>query len=251
GWPVSLLDFGVLILLTATTVIGLPAVGVVLMVAMLVLPGASARFWTDRLSVLLVVAAAIGFLVAGAGTFASASFERLPAGPIIVLCGTAVFAFSVLFAPRRGLLARRRREREQHDRRLRHRILRFLFERVENEDAPDPDLATIVSELGAPRRSVGRTLRTLRRNGMVESIAPRVVLNEHGWNRATRVVRTLRLWEQYLLTHANIDRDLVDPDAEIIERILPSDVIHELEVALHEAGRVPELPERATEGSAT
>ena len=55
GWRVGPLDFALMILLTATTVIGLPAVGVVLMVAMLILPGASARFWSDRLGVVLVI----------------------------------------------------------------------------------------------------------------------------------------------------------------------------------------------------
>ena len=56
------------------------------------------------------------------------------------------------------------------------------------------------------------------------------------------MVRTIRLWEQYLLTHADIDRDLVDPDAEVIESLLPVDVVHELEVGLVRSGRRPVQP---------
>jgi hypothetical protein len=67
--------------------------GVVLISALLIMPGAAARFWTDRLSTLLVLSGIFGFGVGLVGTWLSASLDQLPAGPIIVLSGTALFVF--------------------------------------------------------------------------------------------------------------------------------------------------------------
>jgi manganese/zinc/iron transport system permease protein len=106
GWPVYGLDLLLMSLVALAVVIGLPAVGVVLISALLIMPGAAARFWTDRLSTLLVLAGIFGFSVGLVGTWLSATFDQLPAGPIIVLTGTALFVTSLLFGTRRGLLAR-------------------------------------------------------------------------------------------------------------------------------------------------
>ncbi len=106
GWPSQLIDGLMMLLLVFAVVIGLPAVGVLMMAALLIIPGAAARFWTDRLGVLLVVAGAFGMSAGVAGSFVSATFEKLPAGPSIVLAATTLFLVSLVFAPRRGLIAR-------------------------------------------------------------------------------------------------------------------------------------------------
>lgn len=106
GWPVLRLDLLLMMLLAVTVVIGLPAVGVVMIAALLILPPATARFWTDRLGVLLVLAASIGCGTGALGTLLSAHYATLPAGPIIVLCGSGLFLLSALLAPHRGLIAR-------------------------------------------------------------------------------------------------------------------------------------------------
>jgi manganese/zinc/iron transport system permease protein len=100
-------------LIVAAVVVGLQTVGVVLMSAMLVGPGAAARQWTDRLSVMLVLAAGFGALAGVAGALASISVSRLSTGPTIVLCLTALVGFSLLLAPRRGLVWAWRRERRR------------------------------------------------------------------------------------------------------------------------------------------
>lgn len=109
GWPVGTLDLILIILLGLVVVIGLPAVGVVMMAALLILPGVTARFWTDRLAVMLPVSVGFGVTTGSVGTWLSANYVNLPAGPIIVLVGASLFLFSSVFAPRRGLIARWRR----------------------------------------------------------------------------------------------------------------------------------------------
>lgn len=116
GWPVLLLDLALMGLIALAVVFGLPAVGVVLMAALLILPAASARFWTDRLGTLLVLSSLIGLGIGLAGTAVSANRAGLPAGPIITLVGTLGFAFSAIAAPRRGVLARLAERRDALDR---------------------------------------------------------------------------------------------------------------------------------------
>ena len=89
GWPVRLLDLLLLALVTAVTVAGLQAVGLILIIAFLITPAAAARFWTERLDRMLLLAALIGGL---SGWLAqSALMPRLPAGAVIVLVAAAVF----------------------------------------------------------------------------------------------------------------------------------------------------------------
>ncbi|MEX2027519.1 MAG: iron chelate uptake ABC transporter family permease subunit, partial [Pirellulaceae bacterium] len=106
GWPVFALDLLLMSLIALAVVIGLPAVGAVMMAALLIIPAAAARFWTDRLSKLLWLSAAFGLATGLIGTMLSATFDNLPAGPIIVLTGSAIFVVSLLLGIKRGLIAR-------------------------------------------------------------------------------------------------------------------------------------------------
>jgi manganese/zinc/iron transport system permease protein len=112
GWPVYGIDLLLMSLVAAAVVIGLPNVGVVLVSALLIMPGAAARFWTDHLRTLLVLAGVFGFFTGFVGTALSAAFNQLPAGPIIVLAGTAIFLASMLFGRRRGIIARLMQQRQ-------------------------------------------------------------------------------------------------------------------------------------------
>ncbi len=105
GFPMHRLDVLLTTLLVVAIVIGLQTVGVVLMSAILVAPAAAARQWTDRLGGVMGLAAAFGALAGVGGAVVSATAERLPTGPTIVLFAGVLVAVSLLFAPRRGLLA--------------------------------------------------------------------------------------------------------------------------------------------------
>ncbi len=105
GWPAARLDAALIGLGVLVTVLGLQAVGLVLVVALLILPAVAARFWSDRLAGVFWLS--VGFGAGGAflGAAASAAWTRAPAGASIVLALGAVFAASLLAAPERGVLA--------------------------------------------------------------------------------------------------------------------------------------------------
>lgn len=87
-------------------IIGLQTVGVILMSAMLITPAVAARQWTNRLWVMVTLSALFGALSGAAGTAASSLVPKLPTGPAIVVCASAIVIISVLFAPGRGILHR-------------------------------------------------------------------------------------------------------------------------------------------------
>jgi manganese/zinc/iron transport system permease protein len=116
GFPVRLLDVLLTTLLVVAIVVGLQTVGVVLMSAMVVAPAVAARQWTQRLSVMVALAAGFGALAGVAGAVISSAAAGLSTGPTIVLCISALVLVSLLLAPERGLLPgwlRHRRNRRR------------------------------------------------------------------------------------------------------------------------------------------
>lgn len=104
-------------LLAATAVVALQTVGVVLVVAMLIIPGATAYLLTDRFGVMLVLAPTISAVCAVAGIYTSYFFDTAPGGTIVLAQGVA-FVVVYLFAPQQGLVRKAVRaaaRRKNHD----------------------------------------------------------------------------------------------------------------------------------------
>jgi manganese/zinc/iron transport system permease protein len=118
GLPTGLLDALLTTLLVVAIAMGLQAVGVVLMSAMLVAPAAAARQWTDRLVSVVLLAALFGALSGVGGTLISSAGQGIATGPTIVLVASLIVLVSLLFAPARGLLPawlrQQRNRRELH-----------------------------------------------------------------------------------------------------------------------------------------
>ena len=235
GWPAFRLDLLLMCLVALTVVVGLPMVGVVLMAALLIIPAAAARFWTDRLEVLLVLSAVFGLLIGAIGVIPSAYIPTLPGGPPIVLVGAGVFLASVLFAPRRGAIARlvanhrfRRTVAEQA-------ALRVLYEIVEPglPDLPAMSLAAIQDRKPRDEREIVSTLDRLERNGLVrrESDAS-WTFTAAGLKRAAAVTRAFRVWELFLVENAETAGNYADLDVETLEIRLPRELIASLETRL-------------------
>lgn len=105
GWPVLWIDFALVAITALMVVAGLPAAGAVLVTALVVIPPVAARQWTDRVGVMLALAGCFGLAAAMAGVVASATVPGLATGPMVVLAAASLFAVSLVFAPKRGLLA--------------------------------------------------------------------------------------------------------------------------------------------------
>ncbi|ERI11456.1 metal ABC transporter permease [Aneurinibacillus aneurinilyticus] len=106
GFPMGILDAMVMLMIVLTVVIGLQAVGVVLMSAMLIIPPLAARYWTEKLSRMVLISGIFGAISGVFGTIISGFVPKLSTGPVIVLAAAVLFLFSMLAAPRRGLIVR-------------------------------------------------------------------------------------------------------------------------------------------------
>jgi manganese/zinc/iron transport system permease protein len=125
-------------LLVVAVVIGLQTVGVVLMSAMLVAPAAAARQWTDRLAVMVPLAAVFGVVSGVTGSMLSSVVVRLPTGPTIVVVLSCTVVVSLLFAPRRGLVWRRvRLARARRAPRLDPVLMHLYALSLQHEDNPE------------------------------------------------------------------------------------------------------------------
>ena len=101
--PVAALDLVLYLCVTAAVVISVQTIGNILVIALLVTPASAARLFTDNLETMMVLAALIGIVGSVLGVWLAWSFDS-PTGATIVLCVTAIFGLSWLFAPRRGVL---------------------------------------------------------------------------------------------------------------------------------------------------
>lgn len=108
GLPTRALHLLLLSLLSLAAVAALQTVGAILVVAMLITPGATAHLLTDRFQRMLLLAPAMGAVTAVVGAYASFFFDGSTGGVIVAL-QTALFLAALVLAPRHGLLAQRRR----------------------------------------------------------------------------------------------------------------------------------------------
>ncbi|MDY6997100.1 MAG: iron chelate uptake ABC transporter family permease subunit [Actinomycetota bacterium] len=108
GLNPRILSAALLGLLALTAVVALQAVGVVLVVALLITPGATAYLLTDRFSRMLLIAPALAAACALVGLYTSYYLDTA-SGPMVVLANGAAFALTYLVSPRHGLLGSRLR----------------------------------------------------------------------------------------------------------------------------------------------
>lgn len=107
GLNTTFLYYVLLSLLSLTAVAGLQTVGIILVVAMLITPGATAYLLSDRFDQMMLIAMASGVFASVMGTYVSYYLDGSTGGCIVVL-QTLLFLLAMVFAPKHGLLAKAR-----------------------------------------------------------------------------------------------------------------------------------------------
>ena len=243
GYPVVFLDVVLMVLVVTVTLVGLQAVGLILMVALLVIPAAAARFWTERMGVMAAISAAVGALSALVGAALSAVLPRLPSGAMIVLVATAGFLFSMFFGPARGVIVRMVHQWQIEAKIQRHHLLRAVYELLEargmarevqgNSEFPPVLISDLLSMRSWNPRELGSCLRRSQAQGLVSRASPdQVRLTAQGFLEAEKLTYDHRLWELFLTHYADVAPAQVDRAADAIEHVLDADMIAELESLL-------------------
>ncbi len=110
GFNTGMIHYGLILLLTLTIVASLETVGIILVVAMLITPGATAHLLTDRFPVMMAISVTVGVVSAVVGLWLSVALD-VASGGTIVLVATGLFFLTLVAAPRHGLVVRQLRRR--------------------------------------------------------------------------------------------------------------------------------------------
>lgn len=222
GIPVLAVDY----LLTACTslvvVCGVNIVGVILVVALLITPAATAYLLFDRLNRMIIGSAVFGVLGFWSGYFVSMWTGNAP-GPSVVVMSTLIFLITLAFAPRYGMVADWLRKRNQIPQELVEDIMGFV---LKNEG--EARLKQIIEQVSLRNYSTKKAIRNLEKDGLIEVEAGLIELTPKGRRTAKKLRRAHRLWETYLQS-TGMPPEEVHDKAHLLEHVNDEEVVDYLD----------------------
>ena len=242
GLLVRFLEAIMAILVVLAVATGIQAVGIVLMAAMLITPAAAARYWTDKLGFMILIAIFIGAISGIGGAYVSYTYSNMPTGPWTIVFLTLIAVFSLLAAPKRGVLASKIKSAANRRKIADENILKAFYQLGERDG--NFLKARTQTELLAKRRfkkdvlkkSIGR----LHKKGLLrQSNAGDFQLSPDGAKAGRRLVRIHRLWEVYLTKYLRLPPDHIHDTAEAMEHVITPDLEKTLEKLLDYPERDP------------
>lgn len=254
GFPMGVLDGLLMLMLLMSVVIGLQAVGVVLVAAMLIAPAVTARYWTNKLGRMVVLSGIFGACSGVLGTLISTQQENLPTGPTIVLSATAFFLISLLFSPQRGVLARLLRYISMRSKILQEDVMQALYERLEEQIKSRPtsvyhgfDAANLAQKCGKRTAVMHKALRDLEKKRLVSGrsqgkAAAAWTFTTEGLQAAHRLVLNQRLWDVYHMNQNQYHDLEIDLNQEELAPQLSSEALSLMLAQLKAYDLTPELP---------
>ncbi|MEL6820402.1 MAG: metal ABC transporter permease [Calditrichota bacterium] len=181
-------------LLVIAIVVGLQMVGVVLMSAMVVAPAAAARQWTNRLHIMVILAAFFGALAGLGGAVTSSLIPNLPTGPTIVLAISGIVIVSLFFSPNRGLFWRWLRQmRNRQDFHIDAVLLDLYALALQHPNLKHAHAVGVLKTMNLRQSAVEHCLRELKRRGMALQKRPGLWgLTQAGIDRAKELMNPVR-----------------------------------------------------------
>jgi manganese/zinc/iron transport system permease protein len=234
GIPVKALDLLLTSLTVLAVVVGIQAVGVVLMAAMLITPAAASKYWTDKLLSMVLLSALFGAISGISGAFISYVAPSMPTGPWIVVIISMIAIFSFFFAPKKGIISKEIQQRKNKDKIMEDNILKLFYHLSENKSDffTSRSLKEMIDKRKMDQGQLKRGLHRLINDGSLIKDGENWKLTEKGKSKGQRVVKLHRLWEVYLTNQLQIAPDHVHEDAETIEHIITPEIEAELEKLL-------------------
>lgn len=232
GFPISGIRFLFNVLMILAVVIGIQAIGVVLMAALLITPGAAARFWTDRLNPLLILAASFSIISGILGTYISFVIPQMPTGPWVVVFLSLFALISFLFSPKSGLVFRFFARRKYLQKTHRDHLLKALYKALEDQRESLP-IEEIYDLYPFQFNQIKASIENLKQFNFITKNQEFISLTSKGKTEAMRIVRLHRLWELYLNESMNIAPDHVHDSAEQMEHLLTPELEMLLEKRLN------------------
>ncbi len=228
GISVKTVHYFLMLLLSFVVVASLRTVGVILVVAMLITPAATALLLTNRLQRVLVLSGLIGFISAVSGLIVAIIWDTTP-GPAMTIVATIIYALAMLFAPEKGLVFKWIRNRRTKEKIILEDILKQTLRLGEKGKVTVPKLS---DKLGFNIKAIRGKLPILKKKGWLIETNEVLTLTSEGKAQATRLVRAHRLWETYLVEKMGLSSEQIHEDAERFEHILTDEIMDEMEEGL-------------------
>lgn len=254
------MHYALMILVAITAVASFESVGNILVVAMLIVPPASAFLLTRRLPLMIAISLVVAVLSAVFGHVSAITVPRwfgfgsTTTAPMMAVITGVFFLFAFLFAPEQGLIVSAVRRLGLSMQILGDDVVACLF-RVEERRSSESMSAERLSSIELQNRlfcsqwMLNYVLRRLASRGEVEWSSGRVSLLPAGRSRASQLVRSHRLWEQYLVTQADANTETIHDKAERLEHFTDRKLRERLDDAMaypsidpHGATIPPEAP---------
>jgi manganese/zinc/iron transport system permease protein len=208
----------------ATAVAAFETVGSILVVAMFIVPPATAYLLTDRYGVLIILSLLLGVVSAGLGHLSAITIPTwfgfsgtTTAGAMAVAAGVLFFG-AWMVSPSQGLLSRFLRKVETRAHILREDVLGLLW-RIEERNKGEMKSEDLSQLFGVSSRKVRVALGRLLKQGAIQQTQLSWSLTSEGRTRATALVRSHRLWEVYLEKHYPQDSHQLHHSASRLEHV--------------------------------
>ena len=230
GISVNTYEFILSTLTVVAVATGIQAVGVVLMAALLITPAAAARFWTNKLWKMVLLAGIFGAVSGLLGSFVSYNIPKMPTGPWIVLIISMIAIFSFLFGAKKGLVQRVIKQQKISRKILSENLLKLFYQLGERRNSFSDwySIDELTNERFFVPGNLQMGLKVLQRKNFIQENEYDYQLTDQGIKEGKRITRLHRLWEMYLNQYLKIAPDHVHDDAEAIEHIITPEIEQEL-----------------------
>lgn len=228
GINTKVIHYFLMLLLSFAVVASLQTVGVILVVAMLITPAATALLLSNKLNTVIWLAGFIGLISAFLGFILAIQLETAP-GPAMTVTATLLYLIAVFFSPERGLVFRFFQKRKLKTKIQLEDTLKQAMRLQEREQLTFDQLS---ERLGFSKTILQTHLRTLSGKGFFSKNNNTITLTESGQTEANKLIRAHRLWETYLVQQAGMTEDQIHDEAEKYEHLLTEELLHEVDIEL-------------------
>jgi manganese/zinc/iron transport system permease protein len=231
GFPNELLKLILSITTVVTVAMGVQAVGVVLMSALLITPAACAKFWSNKIIPMAILAITFSGISGVLGSAISYTYNGMPTGPWIVVV-ISIFAFiSAFIGSKNGLLKKYIQRSKNNTKILKENTIKLFFN-PQTLGATQYQFEEIFAKSKMQRSTLKKGLKLLKREDLIEFVNGVYTTTKQGVNEAKTIVRKHRLWELYISRFMHLQPDHVHDDAEGIEHVITPEIEKELEKEL-------------------
>ena len=242
GIPTGFYEFFLTSLTVLVVVVGIQAVGIILMASIIIAPAVVGRYLTDKLWVMLVFAALAASITAFVASFISYAAPTSPTGPWMVVILSLLAILSMFFSPKKGILTTLRKRIKFKKKLTKENILKTICHILDKSSSPGRAVSgdeIMKARFFSSRKSFKSGMRRLKSMGYLSGSADGWVLTGKGKKSGRRIQRLHRLFELYLTEIMNLPPDHVHQGADSIEHIITPEIEAHLDKILNYPERDP------------